>query len=216
MKPRRDSQSLSTFKRDTAKIMRQLKKTGQPIVLTVRGKPELIVQDAESYQRQDRMETVEGIRRGLDSMNRNAGKPAEEFFREFSPRNASVTANQAAIDGPTKESESRKPPSHETAGVLRALRRAARKALELGIKTGTPVYVMRNNKIVDLTKDQRATKKSRSRRTSAKKVMKRSVKPKRKRRAKRNLFAELSEGMEALADTRRRKRTLRTHSMEYR
>jgi len=51
--------------------------------------------------------------------------------------------------------------SQEVKDTLRALRRAARKALELGIKTGTPVYVIRNNKIVDLTKDQPASRKSR-------------------------------------------------------
>ena len=51
--------------------------------------------------------------------------------------------------------------SEETQDVLRALRRAARKALELGIQTGTPVYVMKNGKIVDLTKDKSATKKVR-------------------------------------------------------
>ena len=51
--------------------------------------------------------------------------------------------------------------SREIKETLRALRRAARRALELGIKTGTPVYVMRNNKIVDLTKEQPATRKSR-------------------------------------------------------
>src|SRR5678815_779382 len=45
--------------------------------------------------------------------------------------------------------------------------------------------------------------------------MKRSVKPTRKRTGKRDLFAELSEGMDALADARRGKRTLRTHSMEF-
>jgi hypothetical protein len=59
-------------------------------------------------------------------------------------------------------------PSPEAKETLRALRRAARRALELGIKTGTPVYVMRNNKIVDLTKEQPATRKSR--RTSSKKL----------------------------------------------
>jgi hypothetical protein len=31
----------------------------------------------------DRLEAIEGIERGLDSMRRNAGKPAEEFFEEF-------------------------------------------------------------------------------------------------------------------------------------
>ena len=87
MRLTRDIQSLSTFKRDTAKIVRQLKKTGQPVVLTVNGKAELVVQDAESYQRlldaQDRMEAIEGIRRGLESMKQNKGKPAEKFFQEF-------------------------------------------------------------------------------------------------------------------------------------
>ena len=45
--------------------------------------------------------------------------------------------------------------------------------------------------------------------------MKRSAKPTRKRSRKRDLFAELTEGMDALADARQGKRTLRTHSMEY-
>src|SRR5215203_250336 len=87
MKLTRDIQSLSTFKRDTAKIVRQLKKTGQPVVLTVNGKAELVIQDAESYQKlleaQERMDALEGIRRGLESMKRNAGTPAAKFFREF-------------------------------------------------------------------------------------------------------------------------------------
>ncbi len=55
--------------------------------------------------------------------------------------------------------------SKDTKDISRALRRAARKALELGIKTGTPVYVFQDNKIVDITKDpprqkSRSTKKA--------------------------------------------------------
>ena len=46
--------------------------------------------------------------------------------------------------------------------------------------------------------------------------MKQAIKPTRKRRAKRDLFAELTEGMDALADARQGKRTLRTHAIEYR
>ena len=45
--------------------------------------------------------------------------------------------------------------------------------------------------------------------------MKRSVKPTRRRRVKRDLFAELREGMDALADARQGKRTLRTHAVEF-
>ena len=56
--------------------------------------------------------------------------------------------------------------SRETQDISRALRRAARRALELGIATGTPVYVIKNGKIVDLTKEPPATKKPRRKRTS--------------------------------------------------
>jgi hypothetical protein len=33
--------------------------------------------------RKDRMEASEGIKRGLESMKRNAGEPADKFFRDF-------------------------------------------------------------------------------------------------------------------------------------
>ena len=49
---------------------------------------------------------------------------------------------------------------------------------------------------------------------SAKTTRKRAVERPSKS-VKRNLFAELSEGMDALADARQGKRTLRTHSMEF-
>ena len=45
--------------------------------------------------------------------------------------------------------------------------------------------------------------------------MKTTVKAKTARTAKRDLFAELSEGMSALAEARQGKRTLRTHAIEY-
>jgi putative transcriptional regulator len=45
--------------------------------------------------------------------------------------------------------------------------------------------------------------------------MKTIVKAKPKRAAKRDLFAELGEGVAALAEARQGKRTLRTHALEY-
>jgi len=57
-------------------------------------------------------------------------------------------------------------PSPEANDTLRALRRAAKRALELGLQTGTPVYVWKDNKIVDLTKEQRPAKKSKTKRPS--------------------------------------------------
>lgn len=91
MKLARDIQSLSTFKRDTAKLMRQMRRTKEPMILTVNGKAALVVQDAEGYQRlleaKERMEAIEGIRRGLESLKAKRGMPAEKFFADFFARN---------------------------------------------------------------------------------------------------------------------------------
>jgi hypothetical protein len=39
-----------------------------------------------------------------------------------------------------------------------ALRRAAKRALRMGLKAGTPVYVFEDGKIIDLTKEHEARK----------------------------------------------------------
>lgn len=63
-----------------------MKNVLKPVMLTVNGEAELVVQDAESYQKlgaKDRMEAIDGIKRGLESMKRGGGKRAEKFFLEF-------------------------------------------------------------------------------------------------------------------------------------
>lgn len=47
-----------------------------------------------------------------------------------------------------------------TPAALVALRRAAKKAVELGRKTGTPAYVLENGQIVDAAKQPRKNRKS--------------------------------------------------------
>ncbi|MEP7270955.1 MAG: type II toxin-antitoxin system Phd/YefM family antitoxin [Acidobacteriota bacterium] len=90
LKLKNDIDSLSNFKRKTSQFLKQMKKSKRPVVLTVNGKAELVVQDAESYQvlldAKDRIETIEGIRRGLESMRKGEGRPGEEFFAEFFAR----------------------------------------------------------------------------------------------------------------------------------
>ena len=91
MKLARDIMSLSTFKRDSNKVMRQMKKTKEPIVLTVNGKAAVVVQDAESYQKllelKERSEVVEILRQRLASKSRKKGRSAEDFFNEFFAKN---------------------------------------------------------------------------------------------------------------------------------
>jgi PHD/YefM family antitoxin component YafN of YafNO toxin-antitoxin module len=62
-------QSLTEFQRSSKATLASLKRSGEPLVLTVNGRAEAILQDAAAYQRLldrlDRMEIMEGIRRGL-------------------------------------------------------------------------------------------------------------------------------------------------------
>lgn len=79
--------SLSNFKRNTAEFVQQMKETGQPIVLTVNGKAELVVQDAASYQKLlelvDRLETIAAVKVGLGEMKAGKGQPIEEAFKDI-------------------------------------------------------------------------------------------------------------------------------------
>jgi len=83
----KDIQSLTTFRRRSGDFMKQLKKTKRPVVLTVKGKAEAVVQDAAAYQRLLDIAAVadvrEGIRQGLEQSRRGLGIDAEEFFAEF-------------------------------------------------------------------------------------------------------------------------------------
>lgn len=77
--------SLTNFKRQTANYLQQLHATGSPLVLTVNGKAEVVVQDAAAYQqlveraaRADREETIAAIRAGLADVEAGRVKPARK------------------------------------------------------------------------------------------------------------------------------------------
>jgi len=83
----KDIQSLTTFRRRSGAFMKQLEKTKRPVVLTVKGKAEAIVQDAGAYQQlldiAARADAREGIRQGLEESRKGLGRDAAEFFAEF-------------------------------------------------------------------------------------------------------------------------------------
>jgi prevent-host-death family protein len=82
-----DIQSLTAFRRNSAGMMKHLRKNKRPLVLTVNGKAAAVVQDAEAYQRlldvAGRADAKEGVRQGLEDVSKGRTRPAREFFREF-------------------------------------------------------------------------------------------------------------------------------------
>lgn len=83
----KDIRSLSDFKRNTSEFLEQIRGSGHPLVLTINGKAELVVQDASSYQkvldRFDELEALQGIKRGLAHVEAGRVTPLRKFAKEF-------------------------------------------------------------------------------------------------------------------------------------
>lgn len=83
----RDINSLSNFKRNTPEFLRQLKESGHPVVLTINGKAELVVQDSASYQKlielAERAERMEALRVSVEEMRAGKLIPAEDVLAEM-------------------------------------------------------------------------------------------------------------------------------------
>lgn len=85
-----DAQSISEFKRDTSKVAARLKKSGKPLVLTVNGKAEMVVQDAKAYQRlqelaalAERAEMKAFLDESMEDIKNGNTVPAREFLESL-------------------------------------------------------------------------------------------------------------------------------------
>jgi prevent-host-death family protein len=87
----KDIQPMTTFRNHSAAIMRHLKDTKRPMVLTVNGKAAAVVQDAEAYQRLlDLAATAdadEGVRQGLADLKSGRTREARAIFDEIRAQN---------------------------------------------------------------------------------------------------------------------------------
>ncbi|HEY1240106.1 MAG TPA: type II toxin-antitoxin system Phd/YefM family antitoxin [Bryobacteraceae bacterium] len=83
----RDIQPLTYFRRKSAEAVKHLKATRRPMLLTINGKAEVVVQDARSYQRlldiAAQADAGEGIRQGLEEVKRRRTRPASQVFDEL-------------------------------------------------------------------------------------------------------------------------------------
>jgi prevent-host-death family protein len=83
----KDILPLTTFRNNSVKMMQRLKKNRRPIILTVNGKPEAVVQSAAEYQRlldlAAQSSEEEAIRQGLEDLREGRTRPIEEVFAEM-------------------------------------------------------------------------------------------------------------------------------------
>jgi len=83
----KDIQAMTTFRRNPGKFMRHLKKSKRPLILTVNGKAEAVLQDAEAYQHlldvAASADADEGIRQGLLDVKKGRIVDAREALATF-------------------------------------------------------------------------------------------------------------------------------------
>jgi prevent-host-death family protein len=81
---------LTDFKRNTSKHLKELKESRNPLVLTVNGKAEVVVLDAESYQdlvnKTEYGENVRAIQDGIESFKKGEGKNAEQALKQLAEK----------------------------------------------------------------------------------------------------------------------------------
>lgn len=81
---------LSDFRDQAEEHLDRLRRDGQPEVLTVNGKPALVVQSVDAYQKlldaQDLAEGIIGVRSGLKSKAEGRGVEATKAFETLRAR----------------------------------------------------------------------------------------------------------------------------------
>ena len=86
----KSSLSLTAFRRRAGEVLREVEKSGRPVVVTVRGRVAAVVQSVEEYRRlmdvAAQADAREGIRQGVEDLRAGRVRPAEEFFSEFEQR----------------------------------------------------------------------------------------------------------------------------------
>ena len=82
-----DIRSLTDFKRHTVNFVKQLRKGRRPLLLTVNGRAEVVVQDPESYQRllemAESFEAISAIQEGRAQAKRGEGISLECFDKRM-------------------------------------------------------------------------------------------------------------------------------------
>jgi prevent-host-death family protein len=83
----REIRSVTEFQRNAKEYVGRLKDSKTPLILTVNGRAELVVQDAASYQelldRLEALETIAAIRVGLQESNQGQANPARAALQQL-------------------------------------------------------------------------------------------------------------------------------------
>ncbi len=84
--------SVKEFQRDAAQLLRRIKRTGRPLVLTVDDKEQFVIEHVASYRRmlqlllKKELDAIKGICKGLRDLKKGRFQPAKEALEDIRPK----------------------------------------------------------------------------------------------------------------------------------
>lgn len=83
----REIRSVTEFQRNAKEYVGKLRESKTPLVLTVNGRAELVVQDASSYQELldhvEELEAIAAIRTGINDLKMGKVQPARKALKDL-------------------------------------------------------------------------------------------------------------------------------------
>ena len=80
-----DFRSLAEFEDDPREVVKHVHRTGRPVVVTVKGKPDVIVLDAAAFERRLKLVNLARLLAEAEAdVQAGRTRPAEDFFSELS------------------------------------------------------------------------------------------------------------------------------------
>ncbi len=94
-------ETLTDFKRDTSRFLNRLRRTKKPVVLTVNGRAEIVIQEAASYQdllrRIEHLETIAALKEGLEDIKAGRTYPADQVLDEIARKHGFKSARKSSL-----------------------------------------------------------------------------------------------------------------------
>lgn len=79
-----DVKTVSELKRNLRAVFQQVHRTGRPVVVTVKGKPDMVLLDAAVYERKLKALNLAALlAEGEEDIRRGRTQPAREVFEEL-------------------------------------------------------------------------------------------------------------------------------------
>lgn len=79
-----DFKTVKELEREPLEILKQVRRTGRPVVVTVNGKPDVVIMDAATYERKLQNRTLaQLLAEGEADIRAGRTRPAAEVFDEL-------------------------------------------------------------------------------------------------------------------------------------